>query len=79
MYDQAKGQLKLSLDDAQSTYTLQNGNVDYFRDVPIKTNLRRNFADGSLYDRDLSEGDFNKVIKKLRTRFPQPSDKDEPI
>ena len=40
--------------------------IDRYNDKPIKTDLRGNFADPRLYDRDAGSGTFAKIVKIMR-------------
>ena len=40
--------------------------VDYYNNKPIKTDLRGDFVDPRLYDRDAGNGIFAKIVLKMR-------------
>ena len=42
------------------------GYIDRYEDKPIKTDLRGDFVDPRLYDRDAGSGTFAKIVYKMR-------------
>ena len=40
--------------------------VDYYKNKPIKTDLRKDLIDPRLYDRDAGNGTFAKIVIKMR-------------
>jgi len=42
------------------------GRVDYYKNKPIKTDLRYDFVDPCLYDRDAGSGTFAKIVHMMR-------------
>ena len=42
------------------------GYIDRYEDKPIKCDLRGDFADPRLYDRDAGSGTFAKIVYKMR-------------
>lgn len=42
------------------------GYIDRYQDKPIKTDLRGDFVDPRLYDRDAGKGTFAKIVQIMR-------------